>query len=82
MRPRAGRLRGPSPARSVCLAPLAGHLLEGGLGLSLLLQHRLGRPNGLEPVLPARQFGGQFITPPVRAIRRIISRIRRIGLRQ
>ena len=81
MRSRAGRLRWPASARSVCLARIVRRF-ECRVRLCLLLQHRLGRPNGLEPLLAARQFGGQFIAAPIGAIRGIIPDIRSLGLLQ
>lgn len=67
-------------ALTVIPTGVGGGPFECRVCLGLLLQHGLGRPNDREPLLPARQFGGQFISSPVRAIRRIILRIYRLGL--
>jgi hypothetical protein len=52
--------------------PLVAGLRGACLRLSHLLQHRLGRPNRFQPLLLAREFGGSFISLPVRGLRRLL----------
>ena len=77
---RAEGLRWPASARPGGLACIEHLLLQGGRRLGLVLQDRLGGPNGLKPLLPPSQLSRPFIATPSRPIQGIIADIGRLRL--